>query len=114
MRGFGRGSAGRGQVCRRRRRIAAKPARPEERDGRRLGHCGHKFGDDDLSVAGPEIRDQDLVDPGIEGAATTAGLSSEHAAVAAAAAAVTATAAGAGSAAPTTAEAAANRASRAI
>jgi hypothetical protein len=92
-------------------RSEAGEAGAEERDGRRLGHCGRKLGDDDLAVGGLEIRDQDLVCAGVEGAATTAGTSREHAAVAAAT--VTATTASAESIAPapTTAEAAAKRAS---
>src|SRR6266404_5362082 len=107
--------------CRRRSGMPAAPpdrseageAGAEQRDRRRLGHCGRKLGDHHLAVGGLEIRDQDLVCAGVEGAATTAGTSREHAAFAAAAAAVTATTASAESIAPapTTAEAAAKRAS---
>jgi hypothetical protein len=78
---------------RRRRRTAARLKRPapKQRDRRRLGHCGRKLGDHHLAVDGLEIRDQDLVDPRVEGAATTGGTSNYIAAGAAPAAAVAAT-----------------------
>ena len=50
----------------------AREARREQCDGRRFGHCGHKFGDHHLAFAGLEIGDQDLVRARVEGAAATA------------------------------------------
>src|SRR6266478_4618555 len=50
----------------------AGEAGAEERDGRRLRHCGCKFGYHDLAVAGPEIGDQDRVCARVERAAATA------------------------------------------
>jgi hypothetical protein len=50
----------------------AHEARREHRDGRRFGHCRHKFGDHYLAVAGVEIGDQDRIEAGVEGAPTTA------------------------------------------
>jgi hypothetical protein len=89
----------------------ANEAGAEERDGRRLGHCGRKFGNHDLAVAGLEIGDQDLLCARIKGATTTTGTSTGGAARAAATTAVSATTASAGAAAPAAAEATTKRAS---
>jgi hypothetical protein len=53
----------------------AKKTGAEQRDRRRLGY--RAFGDHDLTVAGPEISNQDLVCTRIEGAATTTGTTTE-------------------------------------
>jgi hypothetical protein len=47
-------------------------ARSEQRDGRRFGYGGHKFGDHHFAVAGAEIGDQDRVEARVEGAPPTA------------------------------------------
>jgi hypothetical protein len=51
----------------------AEKARAKNNNGCGFGHGRHEFGDNDLAVAGLEIRYQDLVNARIEGAATTAG-----------------------------------------
>jgi hypothetical protein len=59
----------------------AKPGNPdaEQRDRCRFGHRGGNLGDDDLTVAGEEIGDQDLVRADVERAAATTGSATQSA-----------------------------------
>jgi hypothetical protein len=82
----------------------AKEAGAEQRDRRRLGY---EFGNHHLAVAGLEIGDQDLVDPRVQGPATTTGTISTWAAITTRTAAVAATTAAGKTIATAAAEAAA-------
>jgi hypothetical protein len=87
-----------------------KEARTKQRKRGWLRHLCREFGNDDLAVAAPDIRYQDLVRAGVERAATATGTINFRTAITAAAAAIAATTSSTPArAAATTAEAAAQR-----